>query len=187
MTYDFFADETDKIEILNFIFRETDLQIFDLGSPYGQKISEYKTTEEIVSKFDLRNGDKFAVTFQLWTPRFKGDLVFRKVELDPKYCKGHTFRYSTEGWGLIQLYFGGIKNNELNRSHIGHQSQKRATAWESNNTELGQVGNWDWSEVEKAARGLKYQIHNKMTKRKIGVDDVLVGADKLGEQGIKFR
>jgi len=187
MTYDFFADEADKIEILNFIFRETDLQIFDLGSPYGQEISEYKTVDEIVSKFDLRNGDKFAITFILWTPRFGGDLIFRKVDLDPKHCKGHTFRYATEGWGLIQLYFGGVKNNELYRSHIGHQSQKRAMTWESNNGGLGSVSKWDWSEVEKVARGLKYQIHNKMTKRKIESIGVLVGADKLEEQGIKFR
>ncbi len=187
MTYDFFADKDDKVQILDFIFRETDLQIFDLGSPYGQKISQYKTTKEIVSKFDLRNGDKFAVTFQLWTPRFKGDLIFRKVDLDPKRCNGHTFRYSTDGWGLIQLYFGGVKNNELNRSHIGHQSQKRAMTWEINNQGLGQVSKWDWAEVEKVARGLKYQIHNKLTKRKIESVGILAGADKLEEQGIKFR
>lgn len=187
MTYDFFADETDKIEVLNFIFRETDLQVFDHASAYGQKISEYKTTEEIVSKFDLRNGDKFAVTFQLWTPRLKGDLIFRKVDLDPKRCNGHTFRYSTDGWGLIQLYFGGVKHNELNLSHIGHQSEKRALAWSSNHPEMGQVEKWDWREVEKVARGLKYQIHNKMTKRKIGSVGILVGADKLEEQGIKLR
>lgn len=179
MTYDFFADKDDKIQILDFIFRETDLQIFDLGSPYGQKVNQYKATEEVVSKFDLHNGDKFAVTFQLWTPRFKGDLVFRKVELDPKRCNGHRFRYSTDGWGLIQLNFGGVKNGELNRSHIGHQSQKRAIAWETNKLDLGQVSTWNWSEVENVARGLKYQIHNKMTARKIESVGVLPGADKL--------
>jgi hypothetical protein len=187
MTYDFFADETDKIELLNFIFRETDLQVFDHASTAGLEINEYKTTEEIVSKFDLRNGDKFAVTFQLWTPRLKGDLVFRKIALDPKYSSGHTFRYSTDGWGLIQLYFGGVKNNELNLSHIGHQSQKRALANENNHPEMGQVSKWDWREVEKVARGLKYQIHNKMTRKKFGAVGVLIGADKLEEQGIKFR
>lgn len=78
LTYDFFANETDKIEVLNFIFRETDLQIFASGSTYGQKINEYRTTGEIVSQIDLHNGDKFAVTFQLWTPRLKGDLVLKK-------------------------------------------------------------------------------------------------------------
>ena len=82
---------------------------------------------------------------------------------------------------------GELKNHELNRSHIGHQSKKRATAWETNHSELGQVSKWDWSEVEKAAGGLKNQIHKKMTKRRIESVGVLVGADKLQEQGIKFR
>lgn len=186
MTYDFYADKNDKIEILNFIFRETDLQIFDSDSAYGQKINEYKTTDDIISKFDLENGGQFAITFQLWSPRFKGDLNFRKVKLDPRHCNGHTFRYSTDGWGLIQLYFGGLMNNELNRSHIGHQSEKRALTWEASYKEMGLVNKWNWKEVEQTGRKLKYQISNKMAKRKINTYGVLVGADKLEGQGIKF-
>lgn len=34
MTYDFFANKTDKLEILDFIFSDTDLKIYDLSSPY---------------------------------------------------------------------------------------------------------------------------------------------------------
>lgn len=187
MTYDFFADRDDKIEILNFIFTQTDFQVFDCDSAFGQEIKEYKKTDDIIKKFDLKTGGQFAVTFQLWTPRFKGDLIFRKVDLDPNHCGGHTFRYSTNGWGLIQLYFGGINNNELHRSHIGHQSEKRALNWKTEHKELGLVNKWDWKEVEQAGRKLKYQINNKMTKRKLNTFGVLVGADKLEGQGIKFR
>lgn len=187
MNYNFFADKADKLEILEFIFKDTDLHVYDLGSPYGQEICEYKTVDEISSKFDLDNGDKFANTFQLWTPRHKGKPIFRKVDLDPKRCKGHTFRYSTEGWGLIQLYFGGIKNNELNQSHIGHQSEKRALAWEDISNVNGRVSSWDWTEIQVTSRKLKYQIHNKLATRKIGSLGVLSGADKLETQGLKLR
>ena len=79
MTYNFYADQTDKLSLLEFIFNQTDLQVFDLASPYGKEICEYKSSEEISVKFDLVNGDKFAITFQLWTPRHKGKPVFRKV------------------------------------------------------------------------------------------------------------
>ena len=113
MTYDFFADKADKLEILDFIFEETDLEVYDLSSPYGQEICQYRTVDEISSKFDLDDGDKFAVTFQLWAPRHKGNPLFRKIGLDPRHCNGHTFRYSTDGWGLIQLYFGGLKTMNL--------------------------------------------------------------------------
>jgi hypothetical protein len=95
MTYNFFADKADKVKILEFIFRETDLKVFESYSRPGQDISEYKNVDEIVSKYDLTNGDKFAITFQLWTPRHKGDILFRRIELDPKRCSGYTFRYST--------------------------------------------------------------------------------------------
>ncbi|MNK52713.1 hypothetical protein D3C87_716550 [compost metagenome] len=187
MNYNFFADKTDKLEILEFIFKETDLYVYDLGSSYGQEICQYKTVDEISSKFDLDNGDKFAVTFQLWAPRHKGKPIFRKVDLDPKHCKGHTFRYSTEGWGLIQLYFGGIKNNELSQSHIGHFNEKGALKWEETNKVNGLVSLWDWTEILATSRKLKYQIHNKLTTRKIGSFGVLTGADKLEKQGIFFR
>lgn len=187
MNYNFFADKQDKLEILDFIFKDTDLHVYDLGSPYGQEICQYKTVDEISSKFDLDNGDKFAVTFQLWTPRHKGKLLFRKIDLDPKHCNGHTFRYSTDGWGLIQLYFGGLKNNELNQSHIGHFNEKGALKWADTNNVNGLVSSWDWKEIQATSRKLKHQIHNKLATRKIGSLGVLSGADKLETKGIKLR
>jgi hypothetical protein len=36
MTYDFFADKQDKIDLLNFIFKITDLQIFDVFGTRGK-------------------------------------------------------------------------------------------------------------------------------------------------------
>jgi hypothetical protein len=187
MNYDFFAAKDDKIEILHHIFNETDLHVYDLDSPFGQEICEYKAVEEISSKFDLDKGDKFANTFQLWAPRHQGRLIFAKIKLDPKRCNGHTFRYSTEGWGLIQLYFGGLKNNELNHSHIGHFSEKGALKCEYANRRNGLVNAWDWKEINITSRKLKYQIHNKMSIGKLGSCGVLPGASKLEKQGIKYR
>lgn len=186
MTYDFFANKSDKIDLLDFIFKETDLKVFDLISPYGQEISEYKGTDEIISKFDLENGGKSSVTFQLWAQRFGGDILFRKVDLNWKHCDGQTFRYSTEGWGLIQLYLGGQKDKVLFHSHIGHFNEKGALKWEDTNRFNGKVNKWNWKEVEQTSRKLKNQIHNKMAVRKIGRYGVLPGAYKLGDYGIKL-
>jgi hypothetical protein len=186
MKYDFFATKSDKINLLDFIFTETDLKIYDLASPYGQEISMYNSTNEIATKFDLENGRQSSVTFQLWTERFGGDLLFRKVDLEPKYCNGYTFRYSTEGWGLIQLYFGGLKDSVLFHSHIGHYNEKGALKWEENNHFKGRVDKWNWKEIEQVSRKIKYQIHNKMASRKIGSYGILPGAEKLSTSGIKL-
>lgn len=186
MTYDFYADKTDKLSVLDFIFNQTDLQVFDLTSPYGQEIFQFKSSEEIATKFDLVNGGKFGVTFQLWTPRHKGKPVFRKVDLDPKHCNGHTFRYSTDGWGMIQLYFGGIKNNILSQSHIGHFSEAGAAKWEGTNKFNGSVNDWDWKEVQATSKKLKRYIHSQLAEKRLGSIDVLLGASKLQGQGIEL-
>ena len=186
MTYDFFANKSDKINVLDFIFKETDLRIFDLASPYGQEVSEYTTSTEIASKFDLEHGAQSSVTFQLWTERFGGDIQFRKIDLDPKYCNGHSFRYSTDGWGLIQLYFGGQKDSVLFYSHIGHFNEKAALKWETTTHFNGKAKKWNWKEIERTSRKIKSQIHNKMSVRKIGSYGVLKGADNLNSDGVKF-
>jgi len=186
MNYNFFANKADKLILLDFIFCETDLRIFDLGSPYGQDICEYKNTTEISSKFDLDNGPQFSSTFQLWTPRFGGDIIFRKVALNPKYCKGHTFRYSTEGSGLIQLYFGGQKDNVLSHSHIGHLTQKGALKWADTNDVIEQINKWNWKEIVQTSTKLKKHLHDRLAIRKIGSYGILPGADSLTETGIKL-
>ena len=106
--------------------------------------------------------------------------------MNPKHCNGHTFRYSTDGWGLIQLYFGGQKDNVLFHSHIGHFSEKGALKCESVNNGYVKVDKWNWKEIEQTSRKIKYQIYSKLVVRKIGSYGVLNGADNLGRDGIKF-
>lgn len=187
MRYDFYADKIDKLIVLDYIFNETDLQVFDLSSPYGQNICQYKSSNEIAVKFDLTNGDKFAVTFQLWSPRHGGEPIFSKVALDPKRCNGHTFRYSTGGWGMIQLYLGGVKNGILSLSHIGHFGKKDASKWEGTNTRKGSINDWEWEEVQATSKKLKQYIRRKLALQKLGTLDILPAAAKLQEQGIELR
>lgn len=192
MTYDFFADSSDKIEILNFIFNETDLQIFDLASVYEQEIARYRIIDDITSKFDLRKGGSPKITFQLWSPRFKAAPNFRKVILDPKFCNGHTYRFATEGWGLIQLYFGGVieinyggeLQTRLHKSHLGHFNHQGALAREDFNLEYGKVDQWDWMEIKKTSSQLKNYLHNKLAVKKKGTFGILKGAETLERSGV---
>lgn len=184
MNYDFYASAEDKIDVLNFIFNETDLRIFDSASLFDEEVCEYKNVDEIKTKFDLQNSvNSNSITFQLWSPLFKAKPDFRKIILNPKYCKGHTFRYTTAGWELIQLYFKGIHQNALHRSHIGHFNRKGALKWEGINKDNGKVDDWDWEEIEKTSRKLKYHIHNKLAVKNLGSSGVLSGAEILEQNG----
>ena len=186
MDYNFYAGEIDKKELLEFIFVETDLRLFDLGSTYGEEICEYKSVSEIVNKFDLKKGGTFATTFQMWSHRHEGEPLFRRVKLDPSRCKGHTFRYSTDGWGMIQLCFGGIKNKKLYQSHIGHFNEKDALKNQSMNHFNGKVEQWNWEEIIKTSRKLKYQIHNKMAVDRIGSIGVLKEASGMRDKHFRL-
>ena len=61
--------------------------------------------------------------------------------------KGATFRYDSRGWGLIQLYFGQLRNGRLSPCHTNHNSESRAKTWESTYRNLGSATKWDWKEV----------------------------------------
>lgn len=186
MNYNFLATGPDKMRVLNHLFENTDLQVFDIYSEYGQEICQYRSATEIAAKFDLENGGQSVATFQMWSPRFGGEVIFSRIELKPRYCNGHTFRYSTKGWGLIQLYLGGCQNNTLFYSHVGHFNEKGALGWENVNEEKGKVSRWNWKEISAASRSLKYQIH-KMSVGKIRSISVLPGADELRKRGIGFN
>lgn len=186
MNYNFFADKADKIQVLNFVLNELELQIFDLASHYDKEVKSYANTDEILSSFDLENGGQSAVTFQLWSPRLGGSVSFRKIALNPLACEGHTYRYATEGWGLIQLYFGGQQSGILHHSHIGHFSPKGASKWEEIR-KIGSVDNWNWAEIQHVSGVLKRRIHTKMAVRKEGSYGVMPGADGLSTSGIVFQ
>jgi len=187
MTYDFFADEEDKVALFNYIFDQTDLQVFDLASDYGQEIKKYESLADITSHFDLKNETKGGIHFLLWSPLFKGKVVHKRIELDPKRCNGYTFRYNTEGWGLIQLYLHGIDGNHLKYSHIGHFNRKGALKWEGINKGMGLVDDWDWKVIQKTSNQLKYLLHSKLSVKTKGSYGVLAGAEKLETNGIILR
>lgn len=185
MNYKFFADEEDKLSLLRYILSETDLRIYELYSDYSQEIREYKSLESLTSRFNFQEGGQFAVCFQLWSPACGGEVYIEKITLNPKSCKGHTFRFSTNGWGLIQLYFGGIEGDELNYSHIGHFNEKGALSREADGAKSGKtkVNEWNWKEIRKYSHRLKYQIHQKMAVDKVGSMGVLLGAARLMKEG----
>jgi hypothetical protein len=189
MKYEFFAAASDKLELLDFIFKNTDLHIYDGNSQLGQEICEYTTVKEISSKFDLEHKNflnfQLVGKFILWSPRFKVKPIFFKHELDPKHCEGHTFRNAIGGWGLIQLDFGAIRphNNCLEISRIAHDTGKS----ELSKRAYSSQGTWDWKEIHATSSKLKKHIENKMVIKKIGGYPALLGALELKKKGIKVR
>jgi hypothetical protein len=178
MNYKFFAYQQDFEGIFRYLLEELQLFIFQSYSDPEQPLKEFKNVKELV---DELNTQGYPLQLVLWKKPFGFEYKISKLELNPKYCNGKTFRYRIDGWGLILLQVNGPKGNSLEPSSISHNSEKRATAWEATNIELGKVREVNWDEINSTSRMLKYYIGKKLAKGRINSLDTLPNAKKYLE------
>ena len=182
MQFNFFALYPDKISLLDYIFNDTGFRIFDHYSTYGQELKEYKSSHEIAQTFDLTNGRANSLQLALWNPNHGETNIVRRVDLNPKYCNGHTFRYSATGWSLQQLYFGGQSNNTLYYSTLQGFNEKGAIDKDTINSNR-KAHLLNWTQIKSDQRRLKYFIETKLATRKIGTSLILKSADEGLQSG----
>ena len=174
----FYANQEDFREVLEFIFKKTDLRVFDSYSEYGQEMKEYFNAGEI----DISN--RLGLAF--WKKEFSQNFNIEKIDLDPKRCKGFTHRYKITGWGVIFLDGNNVEGNILRNSRFGVNTLKRALLWQLNYPEMGDPNLWDWAEIEKTMRKIKYGLSSKMSKNAINRSPVLSKANELFERNVQF-
>ena len=166
MQTDFFGAKEDKKLILDFIFSETNYQVFDHYSDLGEELSQYFSTDEILKKIDLENDREYTANFGLWNPLDRTKNIVKRIELNPKKCNGHTFRYLSLGWGVQRLYFGGIQNGYLNQSTFMGFNEKGAIGKDLINPENEREAHkLDWKLIRSDQRKLKNYV-----EKKIGVE-----------------
>ena len=177
MTYKFYAYKNDFEEIVRFIYNELGLSVFQSYSQPEKLLLEYRSAEELLA--ELEAGQK-PIQLILWKKSFGFDYRINKIDLNPKYCNGHTFRYRIDGWGLIHLQIGGLKGELLETCSITHNTEKRATTWEPIKPEIGKVSEVNWEEVNRTSKKLKYLISKKLTKARIrGIDTLSQAKDYI--------
>ncbi len=179
---DFFAARDDQVMLLDFLFQNTDVRVFELVSQFDCELKEFSSTREIDEEYDLGTdlyGNQ-STMLQLWSPSAMPHLEVRRINLNSRKCKGHTLRYEPNGWGLMQLYLGGVHHKKepvLTQTHFGHNSQIRATVW--NNSDDTGV---DWKILSKVSNKIQYFIR-KNAKMKVPGRPILPHAAKLANEG----
>ena len=104
---DFYATPDDHEHLLHWLFEEGACKVFELSSDFEQPLREFSTTNEVLTQFDrtYRTGEKWhTVHLQLYVIGASPPFVPRRVQLNPENCNGATFRYSADGWGLVQKF-----------------------------------------------------------------------------------
>jgi hypothetical protein len=179
----FFAAESDQRAVLDFLFSSTDVRVFESYSEYDADLREFCSTDELVAVFPIgidRQGNGTAVLLQLWSPSVMSELSIERFALDPAACNGHTFRHRIEGGALMQLYFGGVHERVITKSHFGHQSQIRAQKWD-----MDQGINWE--PLRTMSNRIQYHIRKRLGVAKVPGCPVLPQAYELARSGYALK
>jgi hypothetical protein len=138
-------------ELAKFLFDSGEPVVSQAYSDYGRPLRRFRTASELIADFELEvaNGQQF-LNYVLHYPDTKGYVAKRKITLNAKSCDGHTWRYTVEGWGLIQLQ-ADLKRAPAIECRVAVNSQKRAEAWVDTYPDFRDPGLWDWRAVQRHA------------------------------------
>ena len=132
-------------------------QVASSESDLGEPLQHFASQAEILAKAaQCVDAGVHNYAFGFWYPSMKGQVLERKVELDPPR-EGKTFRYSLSGWGLIHLHLYVTAPKTL-QCRVAVNSETRARQREARYPELGPVSDWDWRVVESYAFRLSRKL-----------------------------
>jgi hypothetical protein len=179
---DFFAARTDLAALLMFLLENTDVRVFESYSDYGQPLKEFRSFGELADAYEVgvdKCGRGDHILLQLWSPAVMDRLEIERIELNPQACEGQTFRYRIQGWGLIQLYLGGVYDRFITKSHFGHNSEKRAQAW-------GHADGVNWEALTQLSNKVQYHIRSRLAVARVPGRPVLREAYALAQSGYEL-
>jgi hypothetical protein len=178
---DFYAAGDDQLAVLEAVFTLDQFRVFEAYSEPDRGLREFHTPKEVPDGPSGRHLVLYALASGPEPPA-------RRIDLHPGALGGATFRDRCEGWGLIQLHFGGlIGEQELQWSHTNHNTEKRASKWAGASPELDDPALWNWAAVTKASAMLN-RVIRKMAVRTIGSHPVLPqAAQVIVQAGLQYE
>lgn len=157
MTLATFISAADFDALVDAAFQTETPRVASSESELGEPLQWFATAAEIKAKAaQCATAQLHNYAFGLWYPSMQGQVLERRVELDPPR-DGQTFRHSLGGWGLIRLHVYFPKPGDL-QCRVSVNSKARALSREDRHPELGAVSDWNWPAVEKLAFGLTRRL-----------------------------
>jgi hypothetical protein len=158
-------DKNHLFELVEYILSDSKTEFYESDSEMEKEIIRIKSMSEFENYFDngITNGKKH-FGFGIYNPDSKGKFFKTKIELNPKYCNGKTFRYKLDGWAIIFIQLDFRQGENEIECRVSVNSKKRAEGWKSTYPEFGNPELWEWKNIESRARKiinrLKKTTHN---------------------------
>ena len=177
----FYAVDEDWLAVVEAVFDLGLFRVFQATSEPDRELREFHTAEEAVSSRQAGQLMAFVVGAG-------PDPQARRIDFRPGRPGEATFRYTCEGWGLVQLSYGGpFGPRELHWSHTNHNTRKRAAAWAEVIPRLGDPADWNWPTVTSASGKLN-RVIRRMAVSKIGSHPVLPHATQfIADAGLHYE
>ncbi len=183
----FFAATTDLIQMLDFVFSQPEVTLFEMYSQYDMRLRNFSSTQELLDHYQIgmdQYGNGKQHTFQLWSSLVMPRPNPKRIELTPGAVKGYTFRYAMYGYGLMQLYLGGRYGDGITPSYFGHDTEHRARV--SAQRDQTQVDRIDWHEFNKLSGKIQYLLRRKLSPAQASSYLVLNEAYKMYRDGFNL-
>jgi hypothetical protein len=183
----FYAARADEIDVLRFVFHETDCEVYESYSRFDDDLRRFASLDDVCGALDVgkdRPRETRMILLDLWSPATGGKPTITRHELK---VKGASFRWEIGGWGLFRLQLGGSGDGIISSSWFAHNSEKRARRWSDTYTQLGPPDAWDWKAVTNLGRRIIYHIRDRLAVAKLESAAVLPEADELRRGGWMLR
>jgi len=179
----FFAARDDVRTIVEFLYAQPSLRLFESSSRFDCELREFKSFDELCQAFrigDDAHGNGSNPMLQIYSREVLSNVEIRRIELKPGAVTGAQFRYALDGAGLMTLHLGGLhKESILTHSSFAYLTE--AYAKKSNNQR-----SVNWTALKKAVGKIQYFI-KKAASAAAGPCAVLPNALKLHDQGVLLK
>lgn len=153
-------------EVVAAIYAQGPVIVREAYSEFGCATREFADAKALCDELHHEPGSAVSRSYTLYYPEAKGHTYERRIALDPKACRGHTFRFCQEGWGLIQLQCDFRKHPRV-ECRVAVNSKARASLWSVTYPELRSPDLWDWMVVQRKA-GKLVRLLRRLAKESRG-------------------
>jgi hypothetical protein len=154
-------------ELIRGMFESGNPEVYLRDTDPGENARKFASAHELNGFIDTAiEAHRLFVGFAVWYPETRGHVEKRKINLDPRRCEGHTFRYSIKGWGMISVQLD-FENLPLINCCVSCSSRKKGEVWSDAHRDLKSPSLWDWGVVERHCRrlmGLTKELEKRMVQ-----------------------